>query len=113
NLGRRSRPACAARRPGNPAPRAITHDAAACSHHSCALRGSRAGAAPGDAVLAVARPHQAPSIEESRGTGMKRVLRFVLWALIGLAALAGALGALFGYFVYTPAPEIPALSGTL
>ncbi len=44
---------------------------------------------------------------------MRRVLRFFLWSLIGVVALAGALGALFGTFVYSPAPEVPQLSGTL
>ena len=44
---------------------------------------------------------------------MRRVLRFVLWGLIGVVALGGVLGALFGYFVYSPAPEVPRLSGTL
>ena len=44
---------------------------------------------------------------------MRRVLRFVVWGVIVLVAVAGALGALFGYFVYSPAPEIPRLSGTL
>jgi len=34
---------------------------------------------------------------------MRRVLRFVLWGLIGVVALGGVLGALFGYFVYSPA----------
>jgi polyhydroxybutyrate depolymerase len=32
--------------------------------------------------------------------------------LIGVVALGGVLGALFGYFVYSPAPEVPRLSGT-
>ena len=44
---------------------------------------------------------------------MKRVprfLRFFLWGLIVVVALASAL---FGYFVYSPAPEVPRLSGTL
>jgi polyhydroxybutyrate depolymerase len=41
---------------------------------------------------------------------MRRTLRFVFWGLFVLAALGGAL---FGYFVYTPAPERPRLSGTL
>jgi polyhydroxybutyrate depolymerase len=41
---------------------------------------------------------------------MRRVLRFVLWGLISVVALGGAL---FGYFVYSPSPEIPRLSGTL
>jgi polyhydroxybutyrate depolymerase len=41
---------------------------------------------------------------------MKRVPRLVLWSLIGIVCV---LGALFGYFVYSPAPEVPALSGAL
>jgi polyhydroxybutyrate depolymerase len=44
---------------------------------------------------------------------MKRVprfLRFFLWGLIVVVALGGGL---FGYFVYSPAPEVPRLSGTL
>jgi polyhydroxybutyrate depolymerase len=44
---------------------------------------------------------------------VRRVLRFVFWGLVSVVALAGVLGALFGYFVYTPAPEVPRLSGTL
>jgi polyhydroxybutyrate depolymerase len=44
---------------------------------------------------------------------MRRALRFVLWGLIGVVVLGGVLGALFGYFVYSPAPEVPRLSGTL
>ena len=44
---------------------------------------------------------------------MRRVLRFVLWGLIGVVTLGGALGALFGYFIDSPAPEVPRLSGTL
>ena len=44
---------------------------------------------------------------------MRRVLRFVLLGLIGVVALGGVLGALLGYFVYSPAPEVPRLSGTL
>jgi polyhydroxybutyrate depolymerase len=41
---------------------------------------------------------------------MRRVLRFVLWGLISVVAFGCAL---FGYFVYSPAPEVPRLSGTL
>jgi polyhydroxybutyrate depolymerase len=41
---------------------------------------------------------------------MRRVLRVFLWGLIVVVALGGAL---FGYFVYSPAPEIPRLSGRL
>src|SRR5437870_658519 len=46
-------------------------------------------------------------------TAVKRVLRFLrffLWGLIVVVALGGAL---FGYYGYTPAPQIPQLSGTL
>jgi len=41
---------------------------------------------------------------------MRRVLRFFLWGLILVIALSGAL---FGYFVYTPRPDPPRLSGKL
>jgi polyhydroxybutyrate depolymerase len=41
---------------------------------------------------------------------MKRALRFFLWGLIVVVALGGVL---FGYFVYSPAPEAPRLSGKL
>jgi polyhydroxybutyrate depolymerase len=41
---------------------------------------------------------------------MKRALRFFLWGLIAVVALGGAL---FGYFIYSPAPETPRLSGRL
>lgn len=44
---------------------------------------------------------------------MKRILRFLFLfflSLIGIVALAGAL---FGYFIYSPAPELPRQSGTL
>ena len=44
---------------------------------------------------------------------MKRVLRVVLWLLLGGVALAGVLAALAGYFLYTPNPELPRLSGTM
>jgi len=44
---------------------------------------------------------------------MRRVLRVFLYGSIAIVALAGVLGALFGIFVYTPAPEVPQLSGTL
>ncbi len=39
-----------------------------------------------------------------------RVLRFCLWSTLVIVAVAGAL---FGYFIYTPAPDMPHLSGTL
>ena len=42
--------------------------------------------------------------------GVLRFLGFVMLALLGLAMLAGAL---FGYFVYSPDPELPQLTGTL
>jgi polyhydroxybutyrate depolymerase len=44
---------------------------------------------------------------------MKRVLRILRASLLILLVMAGVLGALFGYFVYSPAPEVPRLSGTL
>ncbi|MEQ1707558.1 MAG: PHB depolymerase family esterase [Terricaulis sp.] len=44
---------------------------------------------------------------------MRIFLRFLLWSLIAVVSLGAVLGALFGYFVYSPAPEIPQLSGTL
>ena len=47
---------------------------------------------------------------ESSEIAMRRVLRFVLWGLISVVALGGAL---FAYFVYSPSPEVPRLSGTL
>ena len=39
-----------------------------------------------------------------------RVLRFCLWSVLVIVGLGGAL---VGYYVYTPASEIPQLSGTL
>ncbi len=44
---------------------------------------------------------------------MRRVLRFALRGLMVVVVLVGALGALFAYFIYSPAPEVPRLSGTL
>ncbi len=44
---------------------------------------------------------------------MKTIIRFVLWLLMGGVALAGILAALAGYFLYTPNPERPRLSGTV
>jgi polyhydroxybutyrate depolymerase len=41
---------------------------------------------------------------------MKRILRLLLWGLTAVVALAGAL---FGYFIYSPAPAVPRLSGKL
>jgi polyhydroxybutyrate depolymerase len=41
---------------------------------------------------------------------MKKVLRLFLWSLIVVVALGGAL---FGYFVYSPTPPVPLLSGQL
>jgi polyhydroxybutyrate depolymerase len=41
---------------------------------------------------------------------MKKVLRRVFWALLGVVALGAVL---FGYFVYSPAPAIPQLSGAV
>ena len=44
---------------------------------------------------------------------MKRLLRFLIFCLWGLLVLVGLTAALFGYFVYSPAPEVPHLTGTL
>ena len=44
---------------------------------------------------------------------MKRVPRFLRFFLWGLTVVVALGGALFGYFVYSPAPEVPRLSGTL
>jgi polyhydroxybutyrate depolymerase len=51
------------------------------------------------------------------GNGLKparksflRVVRFVLYSIVALVALGAVL---FGYFIYTPAAEVPHLSGTL
>ena len=44
---------------------------------------------------------------------MKRILGFVRFCLCSLLVLVALGGALFGYYVYTPAPEMPRLSGTL
>jgi polyhydroxybutyrate depolymerase len=48
--------------------------------------------------------------EPSSNSGMRRALRVVVSGVIGVVALGGAL---FGYFVYSPAPEVPRLSGKL
>jgi polyhydroxybutyrate depolymerase len=44
---------------------------------------------------------------------MRRALRFIFRGSIGVVALVGVLGALLGYYGYSPAPELPRLSGTL
>jgi polyhydroxybutyrate depolymerase len=44
---------------------------------------------------------------------VKKLLRFVLWVLLGVVAVAGILAALAGYFLYTPNPVLPQLSGTV
>jgi len=43
----------------------------------------------------------------------KKILRFLLLGFLGLLALLAVLAALLGYFVYTPEPVPPQLSGTL
>ncbi|MFA9216053.1 MAG: hypothetical protein ACEQSK_03010, partial [Sphingomonadaceae bacterium] len=43
---------------------------------------------------------------------MKKVMRFLKLSLLGLLCLVSLLAALLGYFVYTPDPERPQLSGT-
>jgi polyhydroxybutyrate depolymerase len=44
---------------------------------------------------------------------MKKLLRFLRFFLYVIVAIVALGGALFGYFVYTPAPDVPHLSGTL
>jgi polyhydroxybutyrate depolymerase len=44
---------------------------------------------------------------------MKRVLRFLRIGLLSLIVVVALAGALFAYFVYSPDPELPRLSGTL
>ncbi len=44
---------------------------------------------------------------------MKRVLRFLAYCLVTLVGVVALCGALFGYFVYSPEPLVPQLSGTL
>jgi polyhydroxybutyrate depolymerase len=48
--------------------------------------------------------------KEESWIAMRKALRFFLWGLIVVVGLGGAL---FGYFVYSPAPEVPRLSGKL
>jgi polyhydroxybutyrate depolymerase len=44
---------------------------------------------------------------------MKRIPRFLLIGLLSLLALVAVGAALFAFFLYTPEPELPQLSGTL
>lgn len=44
---------------------------------------------------------------------MKTVLRLLLRGFLGLLALLAVLAGVFAYFLYTPAPELPQLSGSL
>ncbi|MCV2352809.1 prolyl oligopeptidase family serine peptidase [Paucibacter sp. B2R-40] len=44
---------------------------------------------------------------------MKRVLRFLLRGFLSLLALLAVLTGVFAYFLYTPDPELPQLSGSL
>lgn len=44
---------------------------------------------------------------------MKRALRFLRYVFLCLIALVVLAGALFGYFIYSPEPDIPQLSGAL
>ena len=51
---------------------------------------------------------------EERAPSIEIVMRGVLrWGCIIIVALGAGLAALFGYFVYSPAPEVPQLSGKL
>jgi polyhydroxybutyrate depolymerase len=44
---------------------------------------------------------------------MRRVLRYIFRGLIGVVALIAVLGALLAYYGYSPAPELPLLSGAM
>jgi polyhydroxybutyrate depolymerase len=44
---------------------------------------------------------------------MRKLLRFLRFCLVSVLALVALGGALFGYFVYSPAPALPQLSGAL
>jgi polyhydroxybutyrate depolymerase len=44
---------------------------------------------------------------------MKRVLRFLRIGFFTLLVIVATAGALFGYFLYAPDPDVPALSGSL
>lgn len=44
---------------------------------------------------------------------MKKFLRFLLRGFLALTAVLAVLAGLFVYFLYTPAPELPQLSGSL
>ncbi len=44
---------------------------------------------------------------------MKKFLRFLRFSLLTLLGLIALAGALFGYFIYSPDPALPPLSGTL
>lgn len=44
---------------------------------------------------------------------MKKILRYLLLGFLSLLALLAVLAGLLGYFVYTPDPALPQLSGTL
>ena len=44
---------------------------------------------------------------------MRKTLRVLVYGAVAVVVLAGVLGVLFGILVYTPAPEVPQLSGTL
>lgn len=44
---------------------------------------------------------------------MRKVLRFLRFCLFTLLIVIAAGAALFGYFIYSPAPDVPPLTGTL
>jgi polyhydroxybutyrate depolymerase len=44
---------------------------------------------------------------------MRRALRYFGFGLLGLVAIVGVAGALLAYFVYSPQPALPQLSGTV
>src|SRR5581483_8090435 len=67
--------------------------------------------APQNGGIATWQEH--PAVFPLKTLAMRRVLRVLQISLVSLLALMGFAGALFWYFVYSSAPEVPQLSGTL
>jgi polyhydroxybutyrate depolymerase len=50
---------------------------------------------------------------ELKAPPMNRIRRFLVRGLLAFLGLLAVLAALLAYFIYTPDPELPQLSGTL
>ena len=73
-----------------------------------AVRDERHGSSDRRRARSLERAVQLGVSEQATIIDMKRVLRFLLWSLvIAIAVIA----TVFGYFIYTPTPESPRLSG--